>query len=309
MTGTDMERLLDSHGGDAQAEAELERRAREDPDSRLLLNLRQLDDGLQVPEAASRQWQAAVRAAQAAQGREKGFSIRRWAAPLAAVAAVLVMAVALRGSIGRVTKPVTNAGQQATPAVQATETALRATAMPTALPKAEAEEDLVFAEEEAVWADEAAAMAAGGEEAPAEEPAEEIAEEAAPSEAAEEDIVGDETAAVNAALWLSADEAAPAGDAEPADEAPILMMAAGAAARPVLQLAWPGADPQALLACAEQTVSDAALEDGALTFTATWEAWQALVKAAETAGLTGAPEADAALWPAEGPAAVRITLD
>ncbi len=102
MTCTEFELLLDQREPDAQTEAALQRHAEECAHCRMLLELRTLDRDEQVPEAISAQWRAAIRTEQAraeSTRRSRGFFQARVLAPICAVAAVLVAAVALRGSL------------------------------------------------------------------------------------------------------------------------------------------------------------------------------------------------------------------
>ena len=102
MTCTEFERLLDQRELDAQTEAALQRHAKECAHCRMLMELRTLDRDEQVPEEVSTHWKAALRTEQAKAGstrRVHGFFQVRVLAPLCAVAAVLVAAVALRNPI------------------------------------------------------------------------------------------------------------------------------------------------------------------------------------------------------------------
>ena len=102
MTCTEFERLLDQREPDAQTEAALQRHAKECAHCRMLMELRTLDRDEQVPEEVSTRWKAALRTEQAKAGstrRAHGFFQVRVLAPLCAVAAVLVAAVALRNPI------------------------------------------------------------------------------------------------------------------------------------------------------------------------------------------------------------------
>ncbi len=132
MTCTEFERLLDQKQPDAQTEGALQRHAEQCAHCRMLLELRQLDAEEQVPEEVTARWQAALRTEQAKARMEKrrGTPLLRLVGPLAAVAAVLVAAVALRQPISNLAHPLSTASPSAKAAVQ--ENAVRTTPVPVA---------------------------------------------------------------------------------------------------------------------------------------------------------------------------------
>ena len=341
MTCTEFERLLDQKEPDAQTAEAMQRHAEQCEHCRMLMELRALDTGEEVPEEVSVRWRAALRTEQAKQrerGR-KGLFQYRFLAPLAAAMAVLVAAVALRGSVTDVEKAKKAALPTQTAAVEAREepaepaksvensipamatpiTSGLSTAMPTRLPAFESaasepagdfaamESVPAMENEEDIPADEAAFEDEPVDEAAAEEPAgDEAAFEDEPvDEAAAEESAGDE-------VLLDGDFDVPMF-AEPFNAKTMDQTAKG---RDVVTLTWTAGDPEktavqltealAKTGCeAEMAIS----EDGSahVSLAVAGEQWPAVRDLIAQAGYAGSPALDEISFGGSG--SVYLTLN